>query len=463
MKTNKLLSVLSILVMISLNAYGQDAKTQSNQDKVTTASSQPDSVQAVMCHIGIGDYVWLDTDADGYQDWGENGINDVQLKLYWRKHTYDSWQLYDTQTTRYGNGKKGYYFFSYTDSEADALIPGYFKVDVVESTLPPGLTLTTNNEPFVKYFNYWEYYYKADFGYTPGKPSLEILTEFEVSCAKMVYNTTGWVKNTGDAGGDVAEDVHFWYVVKDPANEKYIDNITFSGDFTNLVGQEQREVGLTITMTDEWKNTAYNTAIGVWIYAEPTNRPGHVAKETLTITSHWGQKIIIEKQTTPDGSTKEFDFNGSIDTNLKDNQTSSKQVGVGTYKVNEVVPAGWTLTNITVNDGNSTVDIPNGEVTFNVEANETVKAVFYNRQDATIIIEKQTDPDGSPQSFDFDGEIDVNLTDGQSQSKTVVPGTYSVNENVPAGWTLTDIVITDPTGNSTKNVGAGSVSFDVSA
>ncbi|MFO7890737.1 MAG: SdrD B-like domain-containing protein [bacterium] len=149
-------------------------------------------------------------------------------------------------------------------------------------------------------------------------------------------------------------------------------------------------------------------------------------------------KIIIKKVTDPSGSSQSFDFDGEIDVSLTDGQTSSKFVIPGTYTVNEVVPSGWTLTDIEITDpnGNSTKNVADGSVTFDVQAGETVKAVFYNRQDAQIIIEKQTDPDGSDQEFDFDGAIDVNLTDDQSESRTVAPGTYSVNEVVPGATVL---------------------------
>lgn len=56
-----------------------------------------------------------------------------------------------------------------------------------------------------------------------------------------------------------------------------------------------------------------------------------------------------------------------------------------------------------------------------------------------IIIIKQTDPDGSLQSFDFNADYteSFQLTDGQSHnSGELAPGTYSVSENSTAGWSL---------------------------
>ena len=70
---------------------------------------------------------------------------------------------------------------------------------------------------------------------------------------------------------------------------------------------------------------------------------------------------------------------------------------------------------------------------------------------ATIVIEKQTLPDGSPHVFGFSGEITASLRDGQTTSKTIAPGTYTVSELVPAGWDSTSIQCADPSNNSTSS------------
>lgn len=75
-----------------------------------------------------------------------------------------------------------------------------------------------------------------------------------------------------------------------------------------------------------------------------------------------------------------------------------------------------------------------------------------------IIIEKQTLPDGSQQSFEFDPSWSENifsLTDGQqNDSGWLAPGTYSIAEVVPSGWDLTDITCIDPNQNSRAIAGA---------
>ncbi|NLF11903.1 MAG: hypothetical protein GX597_08945 [Anaerolineaceae bacterium] len=90
--------------------------------------------------------------------------------------------------------------------------------------------------------------------------------------------------------------------------------------------------------------------------------------------------IIVEKRTEPDGWTeKDFDFTGAATGSLADGEqivVSDLQAGV--YSVQEVVPAGWTLTSIVCDDGNSVVNLPNFEAEFHLEAGETVKCTFYN-------------------------------------------------------------------------------------
>ncbi|MEX0784293.1 MAG: hypothetical protein WD557_16755, partial [Dehalococcoidia bacterium] len=63
-----------------------------------------------------------------------------------------------------------------------------------------------------------------------------------------------------------------------------------------------------------------------------------------------------------------------------------------------------------------------------------------------IIIVKETLPDGSAQSFEFDPSWTTNfvLTDGQSHnSGDLEPGTFDVSETVPTGWDLDSAVCDD--------------------
>jgi uncharacterized repeat protein (TIGR01451 family) len=77
----------------------------------------------------------------------------------------------------------------------------------------------------------------------------------------------------------------------------------------------------------------------------------------------------------------------------------------------------------------------------------------------TIIIEKQTDPDGAPQSFEFTTDYGSNfsLADGETNnSGPLTPGTYSVSEiNLPAGWSPIGATCDDGSDPSAIGLDAG--------
>jgi hypothetical protein len=80
---------------------------------------------------------------------------------------------------------------------------------------------------------------------------------------------------------------------------------------------------------------------------------------------------------------------------------------------------------------------------------------------ATIIVKKLTVPSGSTQSFSFTGDLAGSIQDQGTISKTVSPGTYQTTENVPAGWTLSNISCDDP--GSSGNTATGTTTYNVSA
>jgi len=121
-------------------------------------------VEAFACSVpatgSIGDFVWNDANGNGVQDEGSGfGIPNVTLRLYqddgdnvFEPGTDDT--LVDTQTT----DSNGLYDFTH-------LPAGTYWVDVDESTLPSGYTLTTANEPHRVDLASGEDYNDADFGY----------------------------------------------------------------------------------------------------------------------------------------------------------------------------------------------------------------------------------------------------------------------------------------------------------
>ena len=218
-----------------------------------------------------------------------------------------------------------------------------------------------------------------------------------------------------------------------------------------------------ITCVDPTGNSSGNTATGTATFDVAAGET-----VTCTFTNTKLGKVIVEKQTMPDGDAQEFTFDGpeDFDPTLTDGQTDELEVLPGNYTVTETnIPTDWMLGSIQCDDGDSTVDTGTATATYMVAAGEEVTCTFTNTKGGTIIVEKQTDPDGSTTEFDFDGPetFDPTLTDGQTDMLAVVPGTYTVTETVPANWKLTDITCTDPTGDSSGDTGTATATYEVAA
>lgn len=172
-------------------------------------------------------------------------------------------------------------------------------------------------------------------------------------------------------------------------------------------------------------------------------------------------RILVDKATNPAGSTETFEFDPSwsnVNFTLTDGQTPhdtgfilDPRVSHSVFEV--AIPQGWTLTGAScTDDGGTPSNITLGE-------GETVTCTFNNRQDGRIVVTKQTLPDGSAQDFTFTRDYgpDFTLSDGQSNDSgfTLDPGTYSVSETVPAGWTLTDASCSNGSAPGSINLAAG--------
>ncbi len=83
-----------------------------------------------------------------------------------------------------------------------------------------------------------------------------------------------------------------------------------------------------------------------------------------------------------------------------------------------------------------------------------------------IIIVKDTDPETSGLSFDFDGDLgDIDLEDDEQATFTsLAPGSYAVSENEAAGWSLTGISCSGTASdNIAVNIAAETVTIDLLA
>ncbi|MCK5738352.1 PKD domain-containing protein, partial [bacterium] len=190
---------------------------------------------------------------------------------------------------------------------------------------------------------------------------------------------------------------------------------------------------------------------------------GEVEDHTVFIEQQVGT-IIIEKQTDPDGAPDIFTFTGDANGMISDGQQITVSgLAPGTYTSQELVPAGWDLMSIVLDDSNSTFDLNTATATFVLEPGEIIKAIFTNTlQRGTIIIEKQTDPDGVPVFFIFSGDASGTISDGgQIVVNNLLPGQYASQEIVPAGWEVTSIALND--GNSVGDVNMATATFNLEA
>jgi len=133
------------------------------------------------------------------------------------------------------------------------------------------------------------------------------------------------------------------------------------------------------------------------------------------------------------------------------------------YEITEVLPSGWELSHITIEDPDGGSSLDNTTAFIDLDADETVVVTFTNTRPAslgTIAIAKEADPEGS-QRFDFVGDLgDFQLTDdGVSDNSftftDLIPGTYSVTETVPPGWNLTSAVCSDGSDPSAIDLNPG--------
>jgi uncharacterized repeat protein (TIGR01451 family) len=105
-------------------------------------------------------------------------------------------------------------------------------------------------------------------------------------------------------------------------------------------------------------------------------------------------KIIVEKQTLPDGATGIFTFTGALSGAIGDGgQLTLDGVVPGTYAVTEINPEpAFFTTNITCDDGASstpsTWNLTTRTATFQVDAGETVKCVFTNTERSDLMVIK---------------------------------------------------------------------------
>ncbi|NEZ05037.1 DUF3494 domain-containing protein, partial [Wenzhouxiangella sp. XN201] len=238
---------------------------------------------------------------------------------------------------------------------------------------------------------------------------------------------------TGDAAGNLIDDGQIIVDNLAPGNYSSTETVPEGWKLTDIVCNDADSTGDLTTATANFVLDAGETV-------------------TCVFTNTQRGSITVEKQTLPEGSLQAFDFTGDVAGSLTDGNSITVLVDPGTYTSTETLPAGWDLTSIVCDDSDSTGNTGTATATFNVAADEAVRCVFTNTQRGTIVVEKQTLPDGSPDAFTFTGNAAGEISDGQQITVgNLVPGNYSSTETVPANWKLTGISCND--GNSSGDVG----------
>ena len=157
---------------------------------------------------------------------------------------------------------------------------------------------------------------------------------------------------------------------------------------------------------------------------------------TCTFTNTKSGKIVVAKQTNPDGDPQSFAFSASYDQagfSLSDGQSTTRAPRSGhVLGLRERAGGmGPRLGDLRRRLG-SRLDRPRGRRDGDVH--------FRQREGREDRRPQGDEPEGDPQSFSFNASYDADgfsLSDGQSNdSGDLDPGTYSVSETVPQGWDL---------------------------
>jgi hypothetical protein len=252
---------------------------------------------------------------------------------------------------------------------------------------------------------------------------------------------------TGTANGTISDDGQIIVTNLPPDNYTSTELVPAGWELTSIVCNDTDSSGDTGTATATFDLDA-----------------GEVVKCTFTDTKLG--KIIVEKQTIPDGDAQVFAFTGDAFGFIKDGeQIVVSDLLPGTYNSTETVPVNWQLIDISCNDTNSVGNLTTKTATFNLEAGEVVKCTFTNRDPSklgTIVVEKQTIPGGDAQLFTFAGDAAGEIVDdGQIVVGDLLPGIYNSTETVPMNWQLLSIGCNDT--NSVGDLDAKKATFHLEA
>lgn len=313
-----------------------------------------------------------------------------------------------------------------------------------------------------------------------GRAQIELQGNEEVTCVfanqavpsivmtKTVGTDAGVCATTDNITVVAGTDVYYCYTVTNtgkvalPLHDLVDDQLgtlldDFSFDLAPGASVNTVAAGAVISATANANVT--NTA--VWTaFVDADVTASFTDTATVTVTPRPG-RIIVDKVTDPANSTQSFSFslagpsvNLSFDLTAADAPYDSGDLAAGSYSVTETPVDGWTQVSASCDNGSA----PNA---IDLGPGETVTCTFTNQQNApdlgTVRIRKvvQSGPTG-PFMFSHDigsgGSFDLNA--GEEEVVTSVPpGAYQVDESLPQGSVLQNIVCTDSDPNGVPSQG----------
>ncbi len=186
----------------------------------------------------------------------------------------------------------------------------------------------------------------------------------------------------------------------------------------------------------------------------------------------------------PDGS-QDFAFAGSgaignfdLDDDAEPTLPSIRSftgLTAGSYTVQQIIPNTWTVVGLTCTDpdNGSSTDVPSATATIDLDAGETVDCQYLDVPATGTRIRIQVDavPDDA-QDFSFSGsgaiggfDLDDDADPGLPAFRQIPlsPGSFTVQQAVPAGWNLTSLVCVDPDAGSSTSLGSATATIDLDA
>ncbi|MFC1595166.1 collagen binding domain-containing protein, partial [Patescibacteria group bacterium] len=237
---------------------------------------------------------------------------------------------------------------------------------------------------------------------------------------------------------------------------------TYSGDHT-YAGNATLDLEVIIYHSNPNGNDG---TIGSIIEVQVCPNPYEPAELTII-------KEVINDDLTGTSIASDFDYGLSdqTDTFIYEAVASPGRIhelASGTFTVSEDPYTGYT-TDISCVCENEACTLDSND-TVTLDANETASGVAtctITNDDipegplpGTIIVEKQTLPDGDEADFEFSGDASGTISDGETiVVSDVAPGQYTSEETVPEGWILTDIACDDD--DSTGDTETGIANFVV--